>query len=172
MLAEIWSGGLPGRDPLLAISFRRFHRRLMSARTSRAQEGAGNSPVDNSPASGSHIDVLYKPIYNMPTELLKGTLDLLILRALSVRACHGLEIARRIEEVTGGMFEVKAGSLFPALHRLEERGWLSAEWGESEAHRRARYYRLTRTGRRQLETATAHWKRIAGAIARAIEATS
>jgi PadR family transcriptional regulator PadR len=109
---------------------------------------------------------------SMPTELLKGTLDLLILRALSIRACHGLEIARRIEEVTGGMFEVKPGSLFPALHRLEERGWLSAEWGESEAHRRARYYRLTRTGRRQLETATVRWKRIAEAMAKAIEATS
>jgi transcriptional regulator len=108
----------------------------------------------------------------MPAELLKGTLDLLILRTLSLRPCHGLEIARRIEEVTGGMFDVKPGSLFPALHRLEERGWLSAQWGESEGHRRARYYRLTRAGRRQLETATAHWKRIAEAIERAIEATS
>ena len=108
----------------------------------------------------------------MPEELLKGTLDLLILRTVSARPCHGLQIARRIEEVTGGMFDVKPGSLFPALHRLEERGWLSAEWGESEARRRARYYRLTKTGRRQLETATIHWKRIAEAMARAIRATS
>lgn len=108
----------------------------------------------------------------MATELLKGTLDLLILRTLTLRPSHGLEIARRIEQMTAGTFDVKAGSLFPALHRLEERGWVSSQWGESETRRRAKYYRLTKTGRGQVETETANWKRIAEAMARAIDATS
>ena len=108
----------------------------------------------------------------MPTDLLKGTLDLLILRTLGLRPRHGLEIARRIEQVTNHTFEVKPGSLFPALHRLQERGWLSSEWGTSEARRRAKFYRLTAAGRRQVQAETADWKRIAAAMARAINATS
>ncbi len=108
----------------------------------------------------------------MPAELLKGTLDLLILRTLSLRPSHGLEIARRIEQMTNGTFEVKPGSLFPALHRLEERGWLSAEWGESGTRRRTKQYRLTKAGRRQIETETVNWRRIADAMAQAIDATS
>lgn len=104
--------------------------------------------------------------------LVQGTLDLLILRALRAGPNHGLGIARRIERITRGTFEVKPGSLFPALHRLAERGWLSSEWGESENRRRARYYRLTRAGRRRIETETASWTRIAAAMAAAIEATS
>jgi transcriptional regulator len=108
----------------------------------------------------------------MPAELLKGTLDLLILRTLRMRPSHGLEIARRIEQMTNRTFDVKPGSLFPALHRLEDHGWLCSEWGQSETHRRAKYYRLTKAGRRQVETETANWKRIAEAMARAINATS
>jgi transcriptional regulator len=104
--------------------------------------------------------------------LLQGTLDLLILRALSLGANHGLGIARRVAQITRGTFEVKPGSLFPALHRLEEQGWLEAEWGESENRRKAKYYRLTRSGRRRLDTETESWKRIASAIASAIAATS
>lgn len=106
------------------------------------------------------------------TVLLQGTLDLLVLRALSLGPNHGLGIARRVVQITGGTFEVKPGSLFPALHRLEEQGWLSSEWGESENRRRAKYYRLTRTGRRQLEVETASWERIAAAMASAITSTS
>jgi PadR family transcriptional regulator, regulatory protein PadR len=108
----------------------------------------------------------------MPTELLKGTLDLLILRTLSLNPNHGLGISRRIEQMTNCAFDVKPGSLFPALHRLEAQGWVSSEWGESEAHRRAKYYRLTKAGRRQVETETANWRRIADAMALAIDATS
>jgi PadR family transcriptional regulator, regulatory protein PadR len=108
----------------------------------------------------------------MPTELLKGTLDLLILRTLSLRPSHGLGIARRIEQMTNRTFDVKPGSLFPALHRLEERGWLSSEWGESDMRRRAKYYRLTQAGRRQVKTETTNWRQIAEAMARAIKATS
>ena len=106
------------------------------------------------------------------TVLLQGTLDLLVLRALSLGQNHGLGIARRVVQITGGTFEVKPGSLFPALHRLEEQGWLSSEWGESENRRRAKYYRLTRAGRRQLEVETASWERIAAAMASAITSTS
>jgi transcriptional regulator len=105
------------------------------------------------------------------TNLLQGTLDLLILRALAIEEMHGLGISRRIEQVTRGTFVVKPGSLFPALHRMEEAGWLASSWGESENNRKAKFYRLTAAGRRQLETETSEWRRIAVAIAAALEAT-
>ena len=104
--------------------------------------------------------------------LLQGTLDLLVLRALSLGPNHGLGISRRVGQITQGTFDVKPGSLFPALHRLEEQGWLQSEWGESENRRKAKYYRLTRTGRKHLDNETESWKRIASAIASAIAATS
>jgi len=84
---------------------------------------------------------------------------------------HGLGISRRIEQVTQGTFAVKPGSLFPALHRMEEAGWLVSSWGESENNRRAKFYRLTATGRRQLEAETKEWRRISVAIAAALEAS-
>jgi PadR family transcriptional regulator PadR len=104
------------------------------------------------------------------TELLQGTLDMLILKSLALEPLHGLGVARRIEQVTRGTFMVKPGSLFPALHRMEEEGWLRAYWGESANNRKAKYYELTRTGRRHLETETEKWGRISLAIARALEA--
>jgi len=103
-------------------------------------------------------------------ELLQGTLDMLIMKALALGEMHGLGISRRIEQITKGTFQVKPGSLFPALHRMEEEGWLSAAWGESENNRRAKYYQLTKMGRRQLETETQRWGRISLAIANALEA--
>ena len=105
------------------------------------------------------------------TNLLQGTLDLLILKALALGEMHGLGVARRIEQITQATFQDKPGSLFPALHRMEEAGWLSSSWGESENNRRAKYYRLSRAGQRQLETETAHWQRISMAIASALQAT-
>ena len=105
-----------------------------------------------------------------PATLLQGTLDLLILKALATRELHGLGVSRRIEQITGGTFVVQPGSLFPALHRLEEAGWLSSTWQPSENNRRAKYYALTRAGRRQLGQEKAEWNRIALAIARALEA--
>jgi PadR family transcriptional regulator PadR len=102
--------------------------------------------------------------------LLQGTLDLLILKALSTGELHGLGVSRRVEQLTGGTFVVQPGSLFPALHRLEEAGWLEADWQPSENNRRAKYYRLTRGGKKQLGEETAQWNRIALAIARALEA--
>ena len=106
-----------------------------------------------------------------PTELLQGTLDLLVLKALSVGPLHGLGVSSRIGQITQGTFDVKPGSLFPALHRMEEAGWLSSFWGESENRRRARYYQLTRPGQRQLQVETEGWQRIVAAMARALSAT-
>jgi transcriptional regulator len=102
------------------------------------------------------------------TDLLQGTLDLLILKTLALGPNHGLGIARRIGQMTRGTFDVKPGSLFPALHRLEERGWLASHWGASETNRRARYYALTGRGRRQLREETRNWERVSVAIARAL----
>ncbi len=104
------------------------------------------------------------------TNLLQGTLDLLILKALGASELHGLGVSRRIAQITGGAFEVKPGSLFPALHRMEEAGWLSASWGESENNRRARFYRLTAAGKRQLQAETRQWETIALAIGNALKA--
>jgi PadR family transcriptional regulator, regulatory protein PadR len=105
------------------------------------------------------------------SDLLQGTLDLLVLKALSLEPLHGLGVSGRIEQITRGTFQVKPGSLFPALHRMEEAGWLSSFWGESENRRRAKYYRLTRAGERQLEQETADWERIAQAMTRALRST-
>lgn len=104
-------------------------------------------------------------------DLLQGTLGLLVLKALALGPLHGLGVSHRIEQITQGTFKVKPGSLFPALHRMEEAGWLQSSWGESENNRRARYYRLTRAGRRQLEAETADWQRISLAITSALKAT-
>ena len=105
-----------------------------------------------------------------PATLLQGTLDLLILKALSTGELHGLGVSRRIEQLTGGTFVVQPGSLFPALHRLEEAGWLSSKWDASENNRRAKYYVLTKAGSKQLGEETEQWNRVAVAIARALEA--
>jgi transcriptional regulator len=105
------------------------------------------------------------------TNLLQGTLDLLVLKALGLGELHGLGISRRIEQITQGTFLVKPGSLFPALHRMEEAGWLSSFWGESENNRRAKFYRLTKAGKGQLEVETEQWTRVALAMAKALKAT-
>lgn len=105
------------------------------------------------------------------SELLQGTLDLLILKSLAVQELHGMGISRRIAQITNGTFEVKPGSLFPALHRMEESGWLTSFWGESETNRRAKFYRLTKTGKRQLQSESERWERISVAMASALNAT-
>lgn len=103
------------------------------------------------------------------TNLLQGTLELLILKSLRAGELHGLGISRRIQQISGGTFHVKPGSLFPALHRMEEEGWISAAWGESENNRRAKYYRLSKAGLKQLEVETKRWSRITLAIGQALE---
>ena len=104
------------------------------------------------------------------SNLLQGTLDLLILKALALEEMHGLGISRRIGQITKGRFDVKPGSLFPALHRMEQAGWLTSSWGESENKRRARYYRLTKAGQRQLGIERDEWDKISIAIASALKA--
>ncbi|HEV8215308.1 MAG TPA: PadR family transcriptional regulator [Gemmatimonadaceae bacterium] len=106
-----------------------------------------------------------------PTNLLQGTLDLLILKSLALGELHGLGVSRRVEQLTRGTFDVGPGSLFPALHRLEGSGWLTSRWGLSENNRKAKFYRLTAAGKRQLDVETGEWKRIAVAISYALEAT-
>ena|SRR2546423_9892899 len=103
-------------------------------------------------------------------DLLQGTLHLLVLKALAPQPLHGLGVSQRINQITNQTFHVKPGSLFPALHRMEEAGWLKSYWGESENKRRAKFYTLTRAGRRQLETETQDWQLIALGIASALRA--
>jgi PadR family transcriptional regulator PadR len=105
------------------------------------------------------------------TNLLQGTLDLLILKSLNLRELHGLGISRRIEQLTTGTFQVKPGSLFPALHRMEQAGYLTSAWGESENNRKAKFYQLTAAGRRQLDAETEEWERIKVAMTSALKAT-
>jgi PadR family transcriptional regulator PadR len=131
----------------------------------------------------SRIDILYEKGYltyrmsigghvvGKKIDLLQGTLDLLVLKALALGPLHGLGVSHRIEQITKGTFQVKPGSLFPALHRMEQAGWLVSSWGESENNRRAKYYRLTKAGQRQLDTETEDWQRISLAMASALKAT-
>ena len=99
-----------------------------------------------------------------PTDLLQGTLDMLILKAIVVEPQHGWAIAQRIEQVSGNVLQVGQGSLYPALHRLEYKGWIRAQWGASENNRKARFYSLTAAGRRHLEAELDNWARLTGAI--------
>jgi PadR family transcriptional regulator PadR len=110
----------------------------------------------------------------MPTQqsdLLQGTLDLLILKALAIQELHGMGVSRRIAQITDGAFDVKAGSLFPALHRMEQAGWLTSFWDESETNRRAKFYSLTKAGKKQLHTESERWKRISLAMTTALRTT-
>ena len=102
-------------------------------------------------------------------DLLQGTLDLLILRALQTEAMHGWAISERIQQISQDVLRVNQGSLYPALHRLEHQGWIKAEWGVSELGRRARFYRLTAAGRKQLELEADQWARLTAAIGRVLE---
>ena len=103
-------------------------------------------------------------------ELLQGTLDLLVLKTVARGPEHGWGIAQRIRQISGEIFQVNQGSLYPALHRLEERGWVASEWGVSDANRQAKFYRLTRAGERQLARETENWAELASGVARILEA--
>ncbi len=103
------------------------------------------------------------------TDLLRGTLDLLILKSLSLGPLHGVGVSRRISQITQGAFQVSFGSLFPSLHRMEERGWVEAEWRASENNRRAKYYRLTSSGRAQLKVEERDWKHVVKVMTAAVE---
>jgi len=104
------------------------------------------------------------------TDIIQGTLDLLILKTLSLEPMHGFGITRRVEQISRGVFKVNPGSLLTALNRLERAGWLDAEWRQTANSRRAKYYRLTRAGKKQLEEETSNWSRRASAVARILKA--
>jgi PadR family transcriptional regulator PadR len=99
-----------------------------------------------------------------PSDLVQGTLDLLILKTISIEPKHGWAIAKRIQQISREVLQVQQGSLYPALHRLEQQGWIKAKWAESETGREAKFYSLTATGRKQLAQEAANWKRLSGAI--------
>jgi transcriptional regulator len=99
----------------------------------------------------------------------QGTLDLLILRTLSLEPQHGWAISERVQQVSSDVLRIQQGSLYPALHRLERRGWIKAKWGTSENNRRAKYYELTRMGRKQLEAETDSWRKLTAAVAQVLE---
>src|SRR5262245_53189607 len=99
-----------------------------------------------------------------PTDLVQGTVDLLILKTISLEPMHGWAIAQRIKQVSGDVLILNQNALYPALHRLEDQGWLKSEWGDSENNRRAKYYTLTRAGRRRLDAEVAQWRRLSSAI--------
>jgi PadR family transcriptional regulator PadR len=103
-------------------------------------------------------------------DLLQGTLDMLLLKALQLEPLHGYAIVRRVQQLSADVLRVEEGSLYPALHRIEERGWVESEWGTSENNRRAKFYRLTREGRKRLETEADEWRRMSMAITRVMEA--
>ena len=105
------------------------------------------------------------------SDLLQGTLDVLILKTLQAGAMHGWGISQRVQQISDGVLEVNQGSLYPALQRLEANGWLTAEWGNSDNNRRAKFYALTRTGRKQLHEETENWERLSAAVARVLAAT-
>jgi transcriptional regulator len=99
-----------------------------------------------------------------PTDLVQGTLDLLILKTVALQPMHGWAVAQRIRQVSGNVLQVNQGALYPALHRLEQQGWIQAEWGESENNRRAKYYSLTKAGKKYLQKEEANWQRLSAAI--------
>jgi PadR family transcriptional regulator, regulatory protein PadR len=105
------------------------------------------------------------------SDLLQGTLDMLILKTLALEPIHGWGISQRIQQISEGVLCINQGSLYPALHRLEQQGWIASEWGSSENNRQAKYYSLTRTGRKQLEEETENWERVSSAIAQILQTT-
>jgi PadR family transcriptional regulator, regulatory protein PadR len=105
-----------------------------------------------------------------PTDLVQGTLDLLILKVIALEPMHGWAIAQRIRQMSGDVLQVGQGALYPSLHKLEQNGWISAEWAVSENNRRAKYYTLTKAGRKALDREAAQWERLAGAISLIVRA--
>ena len=104
-----------------------------------------------------------------PSDLVQGTLDLLLLKILALQPLHGWAISRRLTTLSGDVLQVSEGSLYPALHKLEQEGWIKAEWKQTENNRRAKFYSLTRLGRKQLETETANWQRLSTAISNVVQ---
>jgi PadR family transcriptional regulator PadR len=126
--------------------------------------------LDNRGAPRLYVDVLGIDMSEAQAELLKGTLDLLVLKVVALGPSHGYAIAQRLQQISKDFFQVHQGSLYPALHRLEERGWLQAEWKESETGREAKFYSLTKKGRRKMEEEARNWERLCEAVALVLKA--
>ena len=127
----------------------------------------GDSPVDVRQVTFytlAPVERREETMKEIQTDLLQGTLDLLVLKTLQTGATHGWDIAQRIQQVSKDVLRVGQGSLYPALHRLEDRGWITAEWGASDNNRKAKFYKLTATGRKQLAAQTESWERFTGAV--------
>jgi PadR family transcriptional regulator, regulatory protein PadR len=105
------------------------------------------------------------------SDLLQGTLDMLILKTLALEPMHGWGVSQRIQQISSGVLNINQGSLYPALYRLEDQGWITSEWGASDNNRQAKYYKLTRAGRKQLDEETANWGRLSAAIEQILQAT-
>lgn len=134
-------------------------------RRARPRENCGIRPLGPAPVDVPQEVLLFVHMKDGRTELLQGTLDLLILRTLAqLGPLHGFGIARRLEQVSGDTLSLNQGTVYPALVRLEQRGWISSEWGTSENNRRARYYRLSAAGRRQLKEEVANWERLSALV--------
>ena|SRR5262249_42623498 len=116
----------------------------------------------------THLGNQVRPM-SKPTDLVQGTLDLLILKILALEPLHGWAIGQRLKQVSGDILQVSDGSLYPALHKLEQEGWITAEWKPSENNRRAKFYSLTRLGRKELEKEAANWNRLSTAISRVVK---
>jgi PadR family transcriptional regulator PadR len=104
------------------------------------------------------------------SDLLQGTLDMLILKTLALEPMHGWGVSQRIQQISSGVLNINQGSLYPALYRLEDQGWITSEWGSSDNNRQAKYYKLTRAGRKQLDEETANWQRLSAAIEQVLQA--
>ena len=133
-------------------------------RDSRTTTSGHRLPLITDKTSVTLLSVTKVTAMSKPTDLVQGTLDLLILRVIATEPQHGWAIAQRINQVSGDVLRVGQGSLYPALHKLEQQGWLKASWGESENGRRAKYYTLTRAGRTALDKESAQWERLSSAI--------
>src|SRR5277367_6824313 len=124
------------------------------------------APLSRAPRYLDYLQLTSVDSHSMgkPSDLVQGTLDLLILKTLSTEARHGWAIAKRIQQISGEVLQVQQGSLYPALHRLEQQGWIKAKWAETETGRQAKFYSLTAAGRTQLDSETANWARLSEAI--------
>jgi PadR family transcriptional regulator PadR len=120
---------------------------------------------------GVFISVTEVSAMSKPKDVVQGTLDLLIMKILALEPMHGWAISQRLKQVSGDVLQVSDGSLYPALHKLEQEGWIKAEWGPSENNRRAKYYSLTRSGRKELEKEAANWNRLSAAITQIVNLT-
>ena len=126
--------------------------------------------IDNRPDLRIYVDFLGVAMNEGQIELLRGTLDMLVLKIVALGPSHGYAIAQRLQQISKDFFQVHQGSLYPALHRLEDRGWLQAEWRESETGREAKFYTLTKKGRRQMEQEARDWERLCDAVALVLSA--